>query len=307
QAMAGNTRLDTIAKPTSAVDFNNQNASNLLDPQVGTDAATKNYVDSHVGSANPIGAAGGALAGTYPNPSLAASSVSSSNIIDGTIVDADISNAAGVAYSKLNLAGSVANTDLAGGIAPSKISGTAIVATNTVNDLAAPAADFSMNTHKVTNVVDPVSPQDAATKNYVDAHAGASTAAALRWYDTKDYGAKSDLTRGTTVTVTAGNATITGTNYSGTATDAGKLIRIQAAGAQLFHGTDGAMSNSSAATKNRFTSASATFDQTCVGRWIIITGQFTARIIGVESATQLRLATPVSSTFSGATWTINED
>src|SRR5581483_1701753 len=56
-----------------------------------------------------------------------------------------------------------------------------------------------------------------------------------------------------------------------------------------------------------FTSASATFDQTCVGRWIIITGQFTARIIGVESATQLRLATPVSSTFSGATWTINED
>jgi hypothetical protein len=39
----------------------------------------------------PTGAAGGALTGTYPNPTLAANSVSTSNIVDGTIALADLS------------------------------------------------------------------------------------------------------------------------------------------------------------------------------------------------------------------------
>lgn len=42
------------------------------------------------------------------------------------------------------------------------------VRAQTVNNLAAPSADWSMNTHKITNLVDPTNAQDAATKNYVD-------------------------------------------------------------------------------------------------------------------------------------------
>lgn len=38
----------------------------------------------------------------------------------------------------------------------------------TLTDVAAPTADFSMSSHKLTNVTDPTSNQDAATKNYVD-------------------------------------------------------------------------------------------------------------------------------------------
>jgi len=42
------------------------------------------------------------------------------------------------------------------------------VRTSTLNQMTAPTADLSINTHKLTNVVDPTGTQDAATKNYVD-------------------------------------------------------------------------------------------------------------------------------------------
>ena len=38
----------------------------------------------------------------------------------------------------------------------------------TLNQFASPTADLSINSHKLTNVTDPTSAQDAATKNYVD-------------------------------------------------------------------------------------------------------------------------------------------
>ena len=52
-----------------------------------------------------------------------------------------------------------------------------------MNDITAPTADVSLNSHKITNLTDPVSNQDAATKIYVDNNAGISeTNADAKYY-----------------------------------------------------------------------------------------------------------------------------
>jgi hypothetical protein len=49
QAMAGNTRLDTIAAPTGPVSLNSQKITSLATPTVATDGASKGYVDALIG------------------------------------------------------------------------------------------------------------------------------------------------------------------------------------------------------------------------------------------------------------------
>jgi hypothetical protein len=75
------------------------------------------------------------------------------------------------------------------------------VRTSTLNQMVAPTADLSINTHKLTNVVDPTNAQDAATKNYVDANIAAQI-----WKDPVDAATTGALP---TLTYSSGAGTLT--------------------------------------------------------------------------------------------------
>jgi hypothetical protein len=64
-----------------------------------------------------------------------------------------------------NIGNAVANTDALSQVVADTLY---YNITTTLNDITAPDDDLSMNTHKITNLVDPVNNQDAATKAYVD-------------------------------------------------------------------------------------------------------------------------------------------
>ena len=123
----------------------------------------------------------------------------------GAIVNADVNASAGIAYSKLSLGGTITSADLVDGtIVNSDINASAAIAlsklatdplaranhtgtqtastisdfdtqvrTSKVTDLAAPTGSFSMNSQKITSLLDPTSAQDASTKAYVDAQVNA--------------------------------------------------------------------------------------------------------------------------------------
>ena len=94
--------------------------------------------------------------------------VTSTMILDGTIVNADINASAAIALSKL-ATDPLARANHTGTQLASTISNfDTQVRTSRLDQMAAPTTSVSLNTNKLTSVVDPTGAQDAATKNYVD-------------------------------------------------------------------------------------------------------------------------------------------
>ena len=125
--------------------------------------------------------------------------VTSTMILDGTIVNADISASAAISYSKLNLTGTITSADISNGtivaadiadgtITAAKLTadpfaranhtGTQLAATvsdfdtqvrtSRLDQMAAPTGSVSVNSQKITNLATPTANADASTKLYVD-------------------------------------------------------------------------------------------------------------------------------------------
>jgi hypothetical protein len=92
--------------------------------------------------------------------------ITSAMIADGTIVNTDINASAAIAYSKLNLSGSIVSADIANDtIVDADINSAAAIARTKI---AAPTADVSNGGYKLTNLGTPTVSTDASTKDYVD-------------------------------------------------------------------------------------------------------------------------------------------
>ena len=126
--------------------------------------------------------------------------VTSTMLLDGTIVNADINASAAIAYSKLNINGTITSADIVDGtIVDADINASAAIAmtklatnpipranhtgtqlastisdfdtqvrTSRLDQMAIPTATVSVNSQKITNLDTPTASADAANKGYVD-------------------------------------------------------------------------------------------------------------------------------------------
>lgn len=116
-----------------------------------------------------------ALTGTIVNADIKsdAAIAYSKLALSGAIVNSDIKSDAAIAYSKLNLTGALVDADVKSdaNISISKLNTTQFntqVQTSRLDQMAAPTADVSLNSRKITGLADPTSDTDAANKRYVD-------------------------------------------------------------------------------------------------------------------------------------------
>ena len=137
----------------------------MADPTLNQDAATKSYVDSNAG-----------IRQTNADLRYYLQTTPLNDITPPT-------NNLSLNNQKIqNLATPTLNTDAVtkgyvdtnSGISQTNADSRYYLNTVELNNITLPSGTLSMNTHKISNLIDPTLSQDAATKNYVDLNTGIS-------------------------------------------------------------------------------------------------------------------------------------
>ena len=130
-----NISLSGFGAPTGSISFGSQKITNIANPTLPQDGATKSYVDDFI----PTIPDGSITTAKLADLNVTTIKLANSSVLTSKIADANVTNA------KLDKA----NISLSG--------------------FGDPTASISLGSQKITNLANPTLPQDAVTKAYVDA------------------------------------------------------------------------------------------------------------------------------------------